>query len=281
MFSLARFSLALWRSTCNCAMRWRALETSSSIFAAESARSSSFASSPSLCSSTFAIATSFSCKLLVHQSFFLTSSACCCCNIATMSSIAFLTRAKESSSTAVANMESRGSWARTADCRSAAAAFWRLSRPRRDTPEETWMSEYVLLNVFRASSSMRMAMVSDTALISSALAFERAAKSASAVAQVFFKLAKNTWCSSRAATSCARSSLACAKSLLTVASSSSFFSAIFSPPAISSDFAARSSAKEAARELSSFCASDKSLSISSFNCFKMPTISPLLAAYEG
>mmetsp|Transcript_71653 Transcript_71653/g.154657 ORF Transcript_71653/g.154657 Transcript_71653/m.154657 type:complete len:258 (+) Transcript_71653:122-895(+) len=224
-------------------------------------------------SSVFEVVISFSWSSPLHQSFFFTSSACCVFSDEIMPSIASFTFVKASSCTLVARFASSLLCACTATRRSSAVARERLEE-RRDR-EETCTKANVPVMASRASSSVRISIVSLTAWISSWRAAWRASKFSVALPQVSFRVLENLAAFASAFSVSPLSSFASARLLSVVAFSSSFVSAIFSPEAISDCFALRSSSKLPALSDSVVCASLRSAVISSCICFRTPTISPL------
>mmetsp|Transcript_113970 Transcript_113970/g.327481 ORF Transcript_113970/g.327481 Transcript_113970/m.327481 type:complete len:295 (+) Transcript_113970:57-941(+) len=280
LFSASLFSVARCNSNCTWAI-WAvasAIPSSSALMFELS--SPMWASRSLLRSADLAVDISFSWNSDLHQSAFLTSTACCSFSIATMSSIAFLTLVKASSSTLVARIDNVGLWVFRAASRKISAACSRSFDTCLVPP--TCMK---LLKVpdmaSRASSPRRISMASATALISWSRAFFRSWKFLSASEHVSFNVFKKRWSSESTPFSRAMSSFASAKPFTAFASWSSFVSAIFSPFSISAVFAARSSANVAARSCSSFWESDKFASISSLSCCSTPRISPLCALYAG
>mmetsp|Transcript_87133 Transcript_87133/g.230709 ORF Transcript_87133/g.230709 Transcript_87133/m.230709 type:complete len:272 (-) Transcript_87133:970-1785(-) len=249
---------------------WASRMPSSSVWTLDSS-SLALACMSDFRSSVFALVISFCCSSALHQSTFFTSSACWVFRVAIMSSIAFFTFVKASSSTEVARIDSWGLCAFFATSRSLSAARLRFT----STSFACWMKLYVPVMASRASSSVRIWMVCATASISCMRNFLRSSKFLSAVSQVAFMLSRNFWFSDREASSWARSSFASARLLVAVASSSSFCSSIFSPASISMVLAERSSSNASERAASAFCASPRSACISSCSCLRMPTISPL------
>mmetsp|Transcript_43648 Transcript_43648/g.126009 ORF Transcript_43648/g.126009 Transcript_43648/m.126009 type:complete len:257 (-) Transcript_43648:968-1738(-) len=239
------------------------------------------ASKSDLWSCVLAVVISFSWISDLQKSVFFTSSSCCTLSMATILSMAFLTTEKASSSTDVAKNARFGLLAFRAVLRSSAAASCRRLRARRPSPEALCSRLYVPFVASRASSSVRISMVSDTALISSSRALFRASNFLPESAHVSSKFFRNFWDSANAAFSCDKSSFPSANAFADVASSSSAVSEAFSPPLISSALAERSSEKDAARPCSRFCDSDRPASISSFICLRIPNISPLCELYAG
>mmetsp|Transcript_48317 Transcript_48317/g.138137 ORF Transcript_48317/g.138137 Transcript_48317/m.138137 type:complete len:265 (-) Transcript_48317:907-1701(-) len=246
------------------------------------ASSAILASRSALRSSVFSVVISFSLNSALHQSCFLTSSSVCFFSITIMSSIAFLTFAKASSSTVFASIDSSGLCVFAATSRSARAA----SRRRCCTSElsaaalraEPRCSRlYVPAAASLASSSVRIPIVSVTATISAWRAALRSSQFLSASAHVTFTFFRKASLFARMACSWPRSSLASASSFAVLASSSSFCSSIFSPASISAVLALRRIWNSSERMDSCFCDSPRSASISSLSCFRMPTISPLWA----
>mmetsp|Transcript_29736 Transcript_29736/g.85551 ORF Transcript_29736/g.85551 Transcript_29736/m.85551 type:complete len:256 (+) Transcript_29736:598-1365(+) len=240
-FSAFRFSLARCKSTCNCTICSLASAMASSKVLMSCSKDSIFASKSLFRSVALAIATSVSWNSALHQSLFLTSCACCSFNMATISSIAFFTFVKASSSTLVAKMDNMGLFVFCAVLRSNSAARRRSCEAPRTAA--TWTKLLKVLDIASfASSPDKISIASETALISAMRAALRSSKSLLASEHVFFMLAKKRWSSASTPFSCARSSLAWAWELAAFASWSFLSSSIFWPFSISAVFAAFSSA---------------------------------------
>mmetsp|Transcript_105877 Transcript_105877/g.330135 ORF Transcript_105877/g.330135 Transcript_105877/m.330135 type:complete len:263 (-) Transcript_105877:859-1647(-) len=245
------------------------------------------ASKSALWSCVLAVVISFSWSSDLQKSTFFTSSCCCTFSMAISLSMAFFTVVNASSSTDVASAMRPAPPPpdRRAAFRRSPAACWRRprARPPLDEPldEERCAKLKLPFMASRASSSVRISMVSDTALISASRALLRAANFSPASAQVASKFARNFWDSVRAACSCIRSSFASACALVDAARSSSARSATFSPLSICATLASRRSAKDAPRLRSNPWDSDRLASISSLSCFRTPRISPLCEKYAG
>mmetsp|Transcript_127543 Transcript_127543/g.369228 ORF Transcript_127543/g.369228 Transcript_127543/m.369228 type:complete len:217 (+) Transcript_127543:137-787(+) len=216
MFSALRFSLARCKSSCCWAICECASAMPSSKVLMSCSKAPIFASKSVLWSVALAVDISVSWNSALHQSFFFTSSACCFFSIATISSIAFFTLVKASSSTFVARMESVGLWAFFAALRINSAACRRLWATF--LSEETCMKLKVLDIASRASSPFKIPIASETAWISDKRAFLRSSKFLLASEQVSFKFIMNFWSSERTDFSCSMSSLASARALIAFAS---------------------------------------------------------------
>mmetsp|Transcript_92716 Transcript_92716/g.240013 ORF Transcript_92716/g.240013 Transcript_92716/m.240013 type:complete len:259 (-) Transcript_92716:435-1211(-) len=136
----------------------------------------------------------------------------------------------------------------------------------------------VFLKRSKASSSFKILMVSERATSSSDRVLDRAAHSSFFVAQFLPKSAKNLMSSAKPFFVSSRSSIMFTRSVLTLPRRAVFFSAASTRDLTSLFFAAQSFSKSSMASFSVFSISSRSFSVVSFNCFKMPTISPLAGA---
>mmetsp|Transcript_65889 Transcript_65889/g.166919 ORF Transcript_65889/g.166919 Transcript_65889/m.166919 type:complete len:289 (+) Transcript_65889:574-1440(+) len=272
MFSFCRSLVAFCKSICTCLICLFAESISSAMVVVALSSSAILASRDSFWDVVFSIVSSLSWSSALHQSFFFTSSACCCPNILSISSMLFLTFTKASNSTDdTNNAKSKLPDLRPTFLSKAATFERRLLR----LWVETCTKLRAPLMASRASSPCKISTVSETACISARRLCLRCWKSASPLAHISFKFFRNTSSAAKTFFSSSMSSLASARVLSVLASSSSFCSSIFSASAICVVLAFRSSAKAAARSCSIFWASARAPPISSSNCFSTPKISPL------
>merc|ERR1719284_2375210 len=114
---------------------------------------------------------------------------------------------------------------------------------------------------------------------SSALLFRRSSHSDDWLPQLPASFAANSWSAAKDTCVSATSFFRLSTSTARLTSRVSFVSIVDVKMAISSFFAAMSPAWLALRSSSTFWAAARSSDISSFNCFRMPMISPLFGAY--
>mmetsp|Transcript_33737 Transcript_33737/g.73820 ORF Transcript_33737/g.73820 Transcript_33737/m.73820 type:complete len:217 (+) Transcript_33737:888-1538(+) len=216
----------------------------------------------------------------MHQSLCAISSSCCFFSSASMVWIASFTVLKLSICTLVSSKDSPGAPTELATCAITVAACCRLALSatsveicRNAGPEGGAAKD--LPKVSKASSLLRILIVSCTAAISASRLFTRLSNSPSPSEHFFFRLTKKTLSSS----SCSRvswstltpSALCC---MVLAFSCSSCITKVL-PAAISSSLAAFRDANSSAALFSSSRASFKSFSKSSFICRNMPKIWPL------
>mmetsp|Transcript_9905 Transcript_9905/g.26142 ORF Transcript_9905/g.26142 Transcript_9905/m.26142 type:complete len:515 (+) Transcript_9905:617-2161(+) len=162
----------------------------------------------------------------------------------------------------------------------ATATWTALARVARSAPAPVCNKLNVLPNRSRASSSLRMAMASPSAWISSARTFEREAYSSFADVQLFERSSKNCWSAERALRVAAMSSLVFATLLAKSASAFSFAACCAASAAISASLAAFNCEYAAAASISAFSELERLFSKSFFNCDNTPTIWPLRKLYD-
>mmetsp|Transcript_22545 Transcript_22545/g.54766 ORF Transcript_22545/g.54766 Transcript_22545/m.54766 type:complete len:314 (+) Transcript_22545:656-1597(+) len=228
------------------------------------------------------VSSSFLLMFSSQWSFFSNSSACSVLRLAIISSIAFLTFSRPW----IFRDTDRPSRAREPDF--CAAAF--SIAEALDTRTRSWTFREVVcstctnwpeeLNSSRASSLVRMPMVSATACSSSLRSFTLASYSLSAFVHVSSKSARNFSSASSVAWVSSRSLSAFSRSTLVSASAVVLSLILLVWVAISFSRVVLSSAKASACAFSVAVASSSSCSMPSCICFNMPRILPDLALYD-
>mmetsp|Transcript_8806 Transcript_8806/g.25251 ORF Transcript_8806/g.25251 Transcript_8806/m.25251 type:complete len:274 (-) Transcript_8806:565-1386(-) len=228
---------------------------------------------------------------VAQYSFLASSSTCSFFNTAIMSSTILMTLSKPPWFKAflpvsVSTKKSREErWSRGAF----ACAFDKMSTARARvfaTPEDTCIKLELAApgNVFlkrsKASSSLRILMVSDNATNSSARVFFRSSHSAVFVPQLVFNSARNFLSASRVAPASPSSSFISTISKPISPICVVFASIVAERASTSLAFAATSSSCALTAACSEAVASARSLDMVSCICFRIPTISPLEGAYS-
>mmetsp|Transcript_35530 Transcript_35530/g.94111 ORF Transcript_35530/g.94111 Transcript_35530/m.94111 type:complete len:230 (+) Transcript_35530:823-1512(+) len=220
---------------------------------------------------------------LMHQSRWPTSSFCCLPSSATILSISTFTFSKVSSCAEAARSASAGAPVLPATFWSRVETLLRLATVSEVSSlavtEDTCTKELTVLSMLaKASSELRILMVSSTAAISSRRLFVRAAISASDSEHFFLRLKRNSL--SRAIWPCTSSSsfVSSAAFSPSAARSESRDTILSSPAVISSCFAVRRAANSSTAWASAFCASERLPSNCSAICLRMPKIWPLWGA---
>mmetsp|Transcript_54667 Transcript_54667/g.160800 ORF Transcript_54667/g.160800 Transcript_54667/m.160800 type:complete len:312 (-) Transcript_54667:294-1229(-) len=222
----------------------------------------------------------------VQNAFLVTSSACCFFSSTTMSSMAFFTFVKASSWTEAARSAMAGAPVRLASFWSRTETVLRFAAVEADSvvsslmvTADTWTKEFTVLSKFaKASSSLRILMVSSTADISVRRLFVRASISASAAAHFVPRFARNSWSRASWARTSSSSFVSSAAFSPRPARSASVWTSFSSPALISSCLADRRAVNSSTACASDFCASERLASNCSCICFRMPKIWPLWGA---
>mmetsp|Transcript_50329 Transcript_50329/g.109355 ORF Transcript_50329/g.109355 Transcript_50329/m.109355 type:complete len:214 (-) Transcript_50329:376-1017(-) len=139
----------------------------------------------------------------------------------------------------------------------------------------------VFLKTSRASSSLRILIVSERATSSSPRVVFTTAYSSSLVLQSDARFARNFWSSMRDASVSVRSSFMCTISTLSSPERAVFFSMDWPRELISLDLAAESSSKSFTASASSCWTCARLLSKLSFMSLRMPMISPPFGTYPS
>mmetsp|Transcript_2207 Transcript_2207/g.5206 ORF Transcript_2207/g.5206 Transcript_2207/m.5206 type:complete len:206 (+) Transcript_2207:824-1441(+) len=205
----------------------------------------------------------------MHQSRWAISSACCFLSCAIILSISSLTFEKVSSWARVVRSASSGAPVEAAACIKTPVARRRRSWFRVDS--SNCRKEFTVLSKFaKASSSLRILMVSSTAEISSKRSFTRWSNSVSDSEHLAWRFARKVWSRFNWAVVSSFSLKASACFSFRVAISWSSSAVSFLPAVISSSLAVLRVAKLAAWSDSFVWSSLKSLSKSSFICWRTP-----------